>query len=341
MKNRPPKVAVVIPCYQVEKHVGAVIRSIPDWVEWIIAVDDASSDGTAIVLERAREERPALSVLRHDVNRGVGGAMKTGFELASANGADIVAKLDGDGQMDPDALAALIQPLLEGRAEMSKGNRLCSAASAAQMPRMRLIGNIAMTFLTKLATGYWHIFDVQNGYLAIRREALQLIPLKELSSGYFFENSLLGWLSIHGQVVIDVPIPAIYGDEESHLRPWRVMASFPQRLCRLFLRRIYLRYVVYDVSPIALYLALGGGGLAFGTIFGLYHWYRSISTGIPASTGTVMVALLTFLLGFNMVLQAVHLDILESRRPRPPTAVVPLDQVAGYLRQESIGGPAS
>jgi len=205
--------AVIVPCYNVEGQVEEVIRSLPAWVSHVIAVNDASTDGTAKTLERLAAEIPRLHVLGHPANRGVGGAMVTGYREALRAGADMIVKVDGDGQMDVAGLPDLLRPLLEGRADYSKGNRFRHVKDLDRMPKMRLLGNIALTFMTKIASGYWHIFDAQNGYLAITREALESIPLEKIDNSYAFENSMLSLLNIENHPVVDVPMPAIYADE--------------------------------------------------------------------------------------------------------------------------------
>jgi len=314
--------AVVVPCYNVEGQVEEVVRSLPAWVSHVIAVNDASTDGTAEVLERLAAEIPRLHVFGHPANRGVGGAMVTGYREALRAGADLIVKVDGDGQMDVAGLPDLLRPLLEGRADYAKGNRFRHVKDLQRMPKMRLLGNIVLTFMTKMASGYWHIFDAQNGYLAITRDALRSIPLEKIDNSYAFENSMLSLLNIENRPVVDVPMPAIYADEVSSMSLAKVVFSFPPKLLRMFLRRLFLKYLVYDVSPISLYMFSGSVFLAFGLLFGGFHWWRSIQTQVAAPTGTVVLALLTFLMGFILFLQAVNLDIVNSPRPRSPERII-------------------
>ena len=323
--------AVVVPCYNVEGQVEEVVRSLPPWVSHVIAVNDASTDGTAKTLERLAAEIPRLQVLGHPENRGVGGAMVTGYREALRIGADFVVKVDGDGQMDVSDLPDLLRPLLEGRADYSKGNRFRHVKDLERMPKMRLLGNIALTFMTKMASGYWHVFDAQNGYVAITRGALRSLPLEKIDNSYAFENSMLSLLNIENQPVVDVPMPAIYADEVSSMSLAKVVFSFPPKLLRMFLRRLLLKYLVYDVSPISLYMLSGSVFLAFGILFGGFHWWRSIQTQVAATTGTVVLALLTFLMGFILFLQAANLDIINSPRPRSPERIVPTEDVPGYF----------
>ena len=319
--------AVVVPCFNVEKQIAGVIRGLPSWVESIVAVDDGSTDGTATVLRQLAAEDPRLSVILRDRNGGVGAAMVTGYRAALQGGADFIVKMDGDGQMDSAELPRLLQPLIEGRADYAKGNRFRHVQDLERMPLVRLIGNIVLTFMTKLVSGYWQILDVQNGFTAISRQALEALPLDRLDHGYSFENSVLAFLNLEDRPVADVAMPAVYGNEPSSLRVSRVVFSFPPRLARLFFRRLMYKYVVYDTSPVALYTVLGTLLSGFGTVFGAYHWWRSIQTEIPATAGTVVAALLPFLMGFLLLLQAMSLDIAQSPRLRNPRDKLDINDV--------------
>lgn len=341
MERDKPAVAVVIPCYRVEPFIEAVIRSLPGWVQYIIAVNDASPDGTQAVLEKLAATDPRLRVMRHEKNGGVGRAMTTGFSEALKLEADIVVKMDGDGQMDVSYLPHLLVPLLDGRADYAKGNRFRHTKALVNMPKRRLVGNIGLTFLSKLATGYWHVFDVQNGYLAIRREALAQIPLEKLDAGYTFENSMLALLNIEDTPVADVPMPARYGDEVSSMSLFRVFFAFPPRLLKMLVRRIGLKYLIYDVSPISIYAILSVLFMSFSLVFGGYHWWLSYSSAVPASTGTVVLALLPFLMAFELLLQAVQLDIQRSPRPRPSERSILPEEIPTLLAGAAAEAPVS
>jgi glycosyltransferase involved in cell wall biosynthesis len=327
--------AVVIPCYDEASHIEAVIGSLPPWVTHIVAVDDGSRDATASILSRLERREPRLQVVTHPANRGLGAAMVSGFGLCLKLGVDVVAKIDGDGQMDPCYLPHLLQPLLEGRVPYAKGNRFRHVHDLGAMPWPRLLGNIALTFMTKLATGYWELFDAQNGYVAIRREALERIPLDRIDTQYCFENSMLAWLNLEDAPVVDVPMPARYGDEVSAMRLPRVLISFPFKLGNMFLRRIFLKHFVYKMSPVALYLIPGLVMMLFGGIFGAAHWWISYRTSIPATTGTVVTALLPFLMGFHLTLQGFHYDITTAPEPATPRREVPLEDVPKYFAAAS------
>jgi glycosyltransferase involved in cell wall biosynthesis len=307
-------VHVVIPAYNVASRIAAVLKSVPDFVDAITVVDDASRDGTADAARDAGD--PRVQVLRHDVNRGVGAAMVTGFADALAAGDGIVVKMDGDGQMDPAMLPRLLDPIVEGRCGYAKGNRFLFARELAAMPRHRLVGNFSLTFLTKLASGYWHVFDPQNGYVAIASSALRLLELQRLSRRWFFENDMLINLNVFNVPVADVAIAARYGDERSAMSIGRVLVSFPFHLFRGYWSRFYRKYVLRDFSPVALFMLAGIPLLLFGMCFGGYTWVQSWRLNRFASTGTVMLSVLPFIVGFQLVLQALVLEMRESPGPR-------------------------
>jgi glycosyltransferase involved in cell wall biosynthesis len=329
-------VAVILPCYRVEREIAHVIASMPAWVTYILAVNDCSPDRTGEVLEELARQDPRLEVLTHEMNHGVGGAVVTGFKRALELKADFVVKMDGDGQMDPAELPRLLVPLLDGSADYSKGNRFHSKNDMGHMPSIRRFGNIGLTFLTKLASGYWHVFDPQNGYVAIPREWLEKLALESLDKTYFFENSLLVNLNIEGARVADVSMRAVYGEEESNLKIGRILRRFPPRLLRATVRRFLVKYLVYDVSPIVPYFIGGTLLMTFGVLFGGYHWILSNRTGMFASTGTVMVATLPFIIGFELCLQALHLDIVDSPRPGQPMKRIRPEHVPDYFGREYL-----
>lgn len=319
--------AVVVPCFNVEKEVAGVVHGLPSWVGLIVAVDDGSTDGTVRMLRRLAAEDRRLEVIVRSRNGGVGAAMVTGYQVALESGADFIVKMDGDGQMDSKELPRLLQPLLDGRADYAKGNRFRHVRDLQRMPRVKLFGNILLTLVTKLVSGYWRIFDVQNGYTAISREALEALPLDQIERGYSFENSVLALLNLENRPVADIPMPAVYGNETSNMRVSRVVLGFPPRLARMLLRRLVYKYVVYDTSPVALYVGLGALLGGFGTAFGAYEWWTSIQTGIPATAGTVVAALLPVLMGFLLLLQAISLDIAQSPHLRDPRETLDLEEV--------------
>jgi glycosyltransferase involved in cell wall biosynthesis len=304
------RIILVIPAYNEALHVGGVIAAIPEYVDNIIVVDDCSSDETLSVAKSAADTR--VSNLQTPVNLGVGGATMLGYAKAMELGCDIIVKMDGDGQMLPEHLHLLLDAIVDQSYDYAKGNRFLAGESLHVMPRHRLVGNIILTFLNKLTSGYWHIFDPQNGYTAITAKTLRRLDLRRIHNRYFFENDMLIALNFHNARVADVAIPARYGTEHSNLNPFRAGVTFPLLFLPRFWRRIYQKYVLRDFSPIALFLFMGLLLLGWGVVFGAYHWVLSVATDHVATTGTVMLAVLPLILGFQLILQAIVLDIQET-----------------------------
>jgi glycosyltransferase involved in cell wall biosynthesis len=328
------RVGVVIPAYRVAGQIETVIRGIPAWVSAIIVVDDKSPDDTAERVTRLSD--PRVTLIRHAENRGVGGAMQSGFAEAIRLGLDVAVKMDGDDQMDPSYLPALVQPLVDGRADMVKCNRYFSRASVQSMPVVRLIGNAGLGFLVRLASGYWNIFDPANGFVAVRTQVLERFDLAKLPNRYYFESGFLIELGIQRAVVMDVPMTARYGDEHSSLSPVRVLFEFPPRLVIGFLRRIFWRYFVHDFSALSVFVLLGVPLLIFGLAFGIWEYFTLLPTGQNASPGVVMLAAMPIILGVQMLLQAVVLDVGNIPRrplcsPLRPGAIGPAG-IAASLR---------
>lgn len=309
-------IAVVIPCYRVEPEIGAVLAAVPGYVRHILVIDDASPDRTAELVADAAKSDSRIELIRHAKNMGVGGALKTGFARALELGAQVVVKLDGDGQMDATHLPDLLVPLLKGQADYTKGNRFRDFQALQRMPLVRRIGNMGLGFLSKVATGYWNLFDPTNGYVAIHADALTQLPLERVDNSYFFETSMLANLYLIGAVVRDVPMPARYRGETSSLSVRRTLLEFPLKLLRTFLRRILLKNLIYDFSMESVYLLAGLPLLLFGLVFGGIKWVSYASQGIPAPTGTVMLPTLSVLLGIQFLIAAIEIDIRST--PKEP-----------------------
>jgi glycosyltransferase involved in cell wall biosynthesis len=310
-------VAVVIPCFQVENHVRDVVMGIPSFVRTIIAVDDKSQDQTASVLDELLQIEPRLVVIHHQSNLGVGGAVLSGYERAIQENADVIVKMDGDGQMDPSYVLPLITPILLGQADYVKGNRFYFLDYARTMPWARKIGNLGLSFLIKAASGYWNIFDPTNGYTAISADVASVLRSENVEKRFLFESSMLVELYALQARVEQVPMPARYCGEESSLSIRRSLVEFPIYLLRAFLSRIVRRYFVQDFTAVSMFLIAGVACGLFGTVFGVYHWFRSVNTGMPATAGTVMLAAVPIILSFQLLLQAAVLDI-SSVPSKPP-----------------------
>ena len=302
-----PGIAVVIPAYRAEKFIVKILSGIPQFVSYIVVVNDCSPDRTAELVQAHHDARVCL--ISHETNQGVGGAMLTGYRKAIELGAKIIVKIDSDDQMDPAHLIPLIAPILLGQADYTKGNRFLHANELKKMPSTRRIGNAGLSFLTKAASGYWNIFDPTNGYTAIHASLIPLLDNARIHRRYFFESSMLIELGMNRAVVRDVYIPARYGDELSSLSVWKTLFEFPPRLFSGFLRRFVVQYFIRDFGVVSLLFLTGLILSVFGFVYGANHWRQSIVTGSPASTGTVMVATLPLILGSQLLIQALIADI--------------------------------
>lgn len=311
--TQPPaleRVCVVIPMYRVEPYIQEVIAGIPAWVWRIVAVDDASPDGSADKALATGDPRVVLA--RHEQNQGVGGAMLTGLAKAAEIGGRVAVKMDGDGQMAPEFLWEMVEPILAGRADYTKGNRFFHVDEIARMPIIRRAGNLGLSFLAKLASGYWNVFDPTNGFIAINLDVFRGLDTRRIHRRYFFETSMLIELNLSRAVVVDVVMPARYRGEISSLSVGRSLFQFAYYLLRGFLRRVWMQYFVLDFSLGSLFLVTGLLMGIFGAAWGLFFWDKSNRTGIPASTGTVMIAVLPVILGFQLLLQAIAYDIQNA-----------------------------
>ena len=313
-KESIPKISVVIPAYQAEKKILSVLGGIPKFVFHIVVVDDCSADHTSRLVTDCND--PRVHLVRHEQNQGVGGAVLSGYRKAIELGAEIIVKMDSDGQMDPDYIIPLIAPILAGQADYAKGNRFLHADKLKSMPFMRRVGNAGLSFLTKAASGYWNIFDPTNGYTAIHATIIPLVNTSRIHKRYFFESSMLIELGMLRAVVRDVMIPARYRNEESYLSEWKAFFEFPPRLMSSFLRRLLIQYFVRDFSIFPILFMSGLMFSLFGFFFGLYHWYLSSITNSIASTGTVMLAVLPLILGSQLLIQSIIVDVQSI--PREP-----------------------
>lgn len=309
-------IAAVIPCFRVEREIAAVLAGLPDYIQHVILIDDASPDNTAQVVTDLSRQDSRIVLIRHEKNQGVGGATVTGFRKALALGAQIVVKVDGDGQMDVNYLPELLVPLVLGQADYTKGNRFRDFQSLQKMPAIRRFGNMVLGFLTKAATGYWNLFDPTNGFVAIRSNVLAQLPLDSIDKTYFFETSMLANLYLLGAVVKDVPMPARYRGEISNLSIRRSAFEFPIKLVKNFLRRIILMNLIYDFSMASVYILVGFPLLLFGLIFGITKWIKYATLNVPAPTGTVMIPTLSVLLAIQFLIAAIETDLRST--PKVP-----------------------
>ena len=310
------RVAVVIPSYRVARHVLAVIAQIPEEVWRIYVIDDACPDRSGRIVEAGVTD-PRVRVLYHSVNQGVGGAVMTGYRAALEDGAEVMVKIDGDGQMDPRLISDFVGPILGGEADYTKGNRFFDLEEIRAMPRIRLFGNAVLSLMAKISTGYWDLFDPTNGYTAIHADVARHLPFDKINRRYFFETDMLFRLNILRATVVDVPMDAIYSDEVSNMKISRIVGEFLVKHIRNFFKRIFYNYYLRDMSLASIELPLGVLLLTFGLSFGGYHWFRSNQTGDPNPAGTVMLAGLPILMGIQFVLAFIGYDISSvPKRPR-------------------------
>jgi glycosyltransferase involved in cell wall biosynthesis len=302
------KIAVVIPAYRVTAHILEVVGEIGKEVSQIFVVDDACPEGSgSLVAEKCTDNR--VSVLTHLENQGVGGAVVTGYRAALEAGADIVVKIDGDGQMNPAMITDLIRPIVDGNADYTKGNRFDSLVGLREMPGVRVLGNGGLSLMSKISSGYWNITDPTNGFTAIHRDVLKALPLDMVSKRFFFESDMLFRLSLLRAVVWDIPMEARYGNEKSNLSALKAIFEFPGKHFVRFHKRLFYNYYLRDMSAASLELPLGAALGWFGFIFGSSRFAESIATGVPATAGTVMLSAVPLILGFQLVLAFLSYDI--------------------------------
>jgi glycosyltransferase involved in cell wall biosynthesis len=303
------RIAAVVPAYNESKLIGKTILTMPDFVDIIVVVNDKSTDDTS---EQARAVGdPRVVVIDHEVNTGVGGAIMDGHSRALELGSDVNVVMAGDAQMDPAYLTDLLDPICEHGYEFTKANRFYSRISISGMPMTRLVGSIALSFATKLASGYWNLFDPQNGYTAVKRSALNRIPVDRICRGYAFENDLLIWLNIANAHAKDVPIPAVYGEEVSSMRIHKVLFPIGGLLFRGFWRRMLRKHVLQSFSAVALLFFTGLALCTFGLAVGV--WVVIETLGPPvATTGSVLLSVAPLLTGIHMLVNALMLDIQST-----------------------------
>lgn len=302
-----PVVAVVVPCYRVAAHIDGVLATMGPEVTRIYCVDDACPERTGEHIAATCRD-PRVVVLHNPRNLGVGGATMAGFARALADGVDIAVKVDGDGQMDPALIPNFLRPILEGRADYTKGNRFFDLSYLKPMPAVRLFGNAVLSLLTKLSTGYWNIADPNNGYVAIHGRVLAMLPFEKISQRYFFESDLLFRLSTLGAVIEEVPMRAVYAGETSSLKVGEVWTEFLFKNLRNLVKRIGYNYFLRGFSIASIEVLVGLPLSIFGVVFGAIKWAHSNATGVPVTAGTAMLAGLPLIVGVQMLLSFLVYD---------------------------------
>jgi len=309
------RVCVIIPCFRVKAHISDVIRHIPTSVSKIYVVDDCCPESSGKYVQENVEDL-RVEVLFNDVNLGVGGALKTGYKKGLAEGFDIFIKIDGDGQMNPKLTPFFIDPIISKKADYTKGSRFHSLNSLEGMPTIRKLGNSILSLVNKFSSGYWDVMDPTNGFTAIHKTALGQLPLDKISNRYFFESDMLFRLGTIRAVVKDIPMDAVYADESSNLKVGEVIFEFVPLYIKAFFKRTMYCYFLRDFNVATLEMSIGFALFSFGITFGTWHWLTSAANNQFASTGTVMIASIPLILGFQLLLSALHFDIANI--PRKP-----------------------
>lgn len=320
MSTEHKNIAAVIPCFKVRAHILPLIASIGPEVDRIYVIDDCCPEGSGKHVQALCQD-PRVKVIFHTDNKGVGGAVMSGYREAIAEKMEIVVKLDGDGQMDPSLVGRFIKPILSGMADYTKGNRFYNMEGLEQMPFIRLFGNSVLSFVNKLSSGYWTVMDPTNGYTAIHCKVLELLPLDKIEKRYFFESDLLFRLSLVRASVVDVPMTAVYGSEVSNLSIGKTALSFPMKYLGRFMKRIFYSYFLRDFNAASIQLVAGLGLFGFGSIYGAWHWVHSAQTHTATSTGVIMLAALPVILGVQFLIAALSYDVSNVPRSSVHTLI--------------------
>jgi len=309
------KVAVVVPCYNEEKLVGKTVATMSDIVDIIITVNDGSTDNTLNVLHGIAADNPRVIVLDNDRNHGIGYSLVNGFKHALATtDADIIGVLAGDAQCDPAYIAPMLEELDDEKLDYVKANRFFHRDALKAMPRYRQLGNIVISLLTKFSTGYYSISDTQNGYGFFTRRIMEKMDFYYIGERYDYENTMLIALSIAGARIKDVPVPAIYGDETSTIKVLPTSLRALRAVWVGFWRRLYRKYILVSFHPVALFLLSGLFLLLIGIVFGVVLIGNRVANGVSPSSGTVMLVVLPLIVGFQLLITSILMDMNNEGR---------------------------
>lgn len=316
---RSKKVSVVVPAHNEETQITKVIETMPDCVDMIIVVNDCSTDDTSKIVREYNEKHDrAITLIDHEENQGVGGAIATGYKWSRDNNFDIAVVMAGDGQMEPNDLPAILDPIIDGQADYTKGNRLVTGEAFKKIPKVRFFGNAVLSLLTKIASGYWHVADSQTGYAAINLAGLKAIDWDKMYKRYGQPNDLLVKLNVAGLRVVDVPIEPVYNvGEKSGIKVRKVIFTISALLLRLFFWRLKEKYVIRNFHPLVFFYMFGIFSvlLSVGLFFRLITlWF--IQGGIPEVT--FLSWLFSISIGFNALFFAMWFDYEENKHLNPP-----------------------
>ncbi|WP_051988193.1 glycosyltransferase family 2 protein [Bosea sp. UNC402CLCol] len=302
-----PTVAVIIPCYRVRAHIETVVRNVKDKVDHVFVVDDkCPEESGALVAERFPDTN--VTVITHEVNQGVGGAMMTGYR-AAAPAYDLLVKMDGDDQMDPDFLDVLTAPVVVGDADYAKGNRFHAPHYLRQMPKIRIFGNAMLSFLNKMSSGYWKLMDPTNGYTCLNSRVVDKTDFEKIDRRFFFESDLIFQLGLIRAVIADVPIPARYGEEISNLSARKVLFPFLRKHLTNFCSRFFYQYILRDFNIATIWTIFGALMFSFGIALGSIYLVRAFMTGAPTALGIIMMSAINVTIGLQLLLSALAYDI--------------------------------
>jgi glycosyltransferase involved in cell wall biosynthesis len=307
-------VGVVVPCHNEETQIGTVIETMPDYVDRIIVVDDVSTDRTVEIVEGFMARMPErVRLIKHAKNGGVGAAIVTGYKAAVEEGLDATAVMAGDAQMDPDDMPALLDPVVSGDVDYSKGNRLFTGEAWNAIPRVRYIGNSALSLMTKIASGYWHVADSQTGYCIANLKALSTIDLDALYPRYGFPNDMLVQLNIYDFRVRDIPIKPVYGvGEKSGIRLYKVIPTLSWLLVRRFWYRMFQKYIIRDTHPLVLFYLFGMLFMFAGFALGVVELVAKLN-GFAIAIPTIVLVAVLLIAGFQFTFQAMWFDMEHNR----------------------------
>jgi glycosyltransferase involved in cell wall biosynthesis len=307
-------ISVVVPCHNEETQIGTVIETMPNLVDKIIIIDDVSDDNTIEVVKKHMPKDDRIILIEHEKNQGVGGAIASGYKWSRDNDIDVAVVFAGDAQMDPDDLPNILDPVVSGEVDYSKGNRLFTGEAFSKIPKVRYFGNSGLSLLTKIASGYWHVADSQSGYTAINKKALDTINWDKMYKRYGQPNDLLVKLNIYNFKVRDVLINPVYDvGEKSGIKVRKVLFTLSWLLFKLFLHRMKEKYIIRDFHPLILFYSFGFALIGLSIPLFLRMAYYGIIVGGNIPKINFLTWMMTIIMGVQFILFAMWFD-MESNK---------------------------
>ena len=300
-------IGVAIPCYMSGKQAIKTVQQTLKFADYIVAIDDACPINTGKLI-KSYVNSEKLYIIYNKVNQGVGGATKLGFDWLMKNNCDIILKIDSDGQMNPADIPKMCEPIIKQRCEATKGNRFTNLDKISRIPKIRLIGNIALSFITKLSTGYWELFDPTNGFIVFRKDVLERINLSKTDNRYFFETDLLFRCALKNIYIKNIEIDPIYNNVHSSVNPIKEFPNFFIKHIKLIFKRIFYQYIVLDFNPGSIELILSVFAGFYAIFLGLISVYKSNSTGILTSAGTVSLFTISMIICVQLLVSFLYYD---------------------------------